>query len=136
MAHSSAEAEYRSMAITTCEITWLTTLLKELGIKTLGPAILKCDNKAAISIASNPVLHERTKHIEIDKHFVRDKVKVGVILPTYVSTRDQLVDLLTKVLPVNQHHRLLSKMGVAVPHHSRLEGGVKEDNTLWYYPTM
>lgn len=70
VARSTAEAEYRAMALTACEITWLSALLKDMGLHNLPPAILKCDNQAAISIAANPVMHERTKHIEIDCHFV------------------------------------------------------------------
>lgn len=66
VARSTAEAEYRAMALTTCSVVWLSQLLKELFIK--------CDNQAALSIAVNPVHHERTKHVEIDCHFVRDKV--------------------------------------------------------------
>lgn len=72
VARSTAEAEYRADAMTTCEVVWESHLLKELGLKKLGPAILKCDNKAALSIAINPVNpvhHENTKHVEIDCHF-------------------------------------------------------------------
>ncbi|XP_074324109.1 secreted RxLR effector protein 161-like [Apium graveolens] len=70
VARSIAEAEYRAMALTACEITWLAALLKDMGLKDLPPVMLKCDNMAAISIAANPVLHERTKHVEIDWHFI------------------------------------------------------------------
>lgn len=122
VARSSAEAEYRAMALTTCEVTWLTSLLKDLGLKSLGPALLKCDNKAALAIAANPVLHEKTKHVEIDHHFVRDKVQAGQILPSYVPSTEQLADILTKVLPISQHQYLLSKLGAVVSSHSKLEG--------------
>lgn len=121
VARSSAEAEYRAMALTTCEVTWLTHLLKDLGISSLSPVDLKCDNQAALSIAVNPVHHERTKHVEVDCHFVRDKVSQGLIKPVYVSTHNQLADILTKSLPVDKHRGLLSKLGV-LPHHSKLEG--------------
>ena len=57
------------MALTTCEVTWLAALLKDLGVKKLPPTILNCDNQAALAIAANPVLHEKTKHIEIDCHY-------------------------------------------------------------------
>lgn len=94
VARSSYEAEYRAMAFTTCSVVRLTQMLKE--IKSLVPVTMK----AALSIAMNPVHHERTKHVTIDCHFVRDKVAQKVIQPTYVSTHQQLADILTKTLPV------------------------------------
>ncbi|KAL0396039.1 UNVERIFIED_CONTAM: Retrovirus-related Pol polyprotein from transposon RE1 [Sesamum calycinum] len=74
-ARSSAEAEYRSMAATTCEITWVTNVLQDLGVRIDTPVPFFCDNKAALHITANPVFHERTKHVEIDCHVVRDKYK-------------------------------------------------------------
>ncbi|XP_056688715.1 uncharacterized mitochondrial protein AtMg00810-like [Spinacia oleracea] len=112
VARSSAEAEYRAMALTSCEVTWLTHLLKDLGLTTLPPAVLKCDNQAALAIAANPVLHERTKHLEVDCHFIRDKVQNGSIVTEQVSSNEQIADVLTKVLTVKQHQYLLDKLGV------------------------
>ncbi|KAL2241039.1 UNVERIFIED_CONTAM: Retrovirus-related Pol polyprotein from transposon RE1 [Sesamum indicum] len=75
VARSSVEAEYRSMATTTCEVTWLVYLLKNLGVEVKTPIPFYCDNKAALHITANPVFHERTKHLEIDCHVVRNKFK-------------------------------------------------------------
>nr|GEX30398.1 cysteine-rich RLK (receptor-like protein kinase) 8 [Tanacetum cinerariifolium] len=105
-----------------CEITWLVSLLKDLGLKDLGPVDLKCDNQAAIHIAANPVFYDRTKHIEVDCHYVRDQIKYGLIHPSYVPSKTQLADVFTKVLPVDQHNTLLSKLGVSSSPHSQLEG--------------
>jgi hypothetical protein len=108
------------MAMTTCEVVWLSHLLKELGLHKIGPAILKCDNKAALSIAVNPVHHEKTKHVEIDCHFVRDKVNAGAISTEYVPSQNLIADILTKPLSVTQHNHLNSKLSVpsAMPHSS------------------
>lgn len=98
---------------------WLSQLLKELGLKNLTPISVKCDNQAALSIAVNPVHHERTKHVEIDCHFIRDQVHQGHIHPEYVSTHHQVADIFTKGLPIDKHKNLMVKMGVLPqPPHS------------------
>ncbi|RDX99587.1 Copia protein, partial [Mucuna pruriens] len=74
VARSSAEAEYRAMASATCELIWVKQLIQELKFTDVQPMKLYCDNQAALHIASNPVFHERTKHIEIDCHFIREKL--------------------------------------------------------------
>ena len=71
---SSAEAEYRSMAAIVSELIWIIGLMKELGVNLKLPVDIYSDNKASIQIAANPVYHERTKHIEIDCHFIREKI--------------------------------------------------------------
>ena len=86
VSRSSTESEYRAMAQSVCEIIWVYQLLSEVGLKVLMPAKLWCDNQAAIHIASSPVFHERTKHIEIDCHFVREKIQQGLISTGYVKT--------------------------------------------------
>nr|KYP55409.1 Retrovirus-related Pol polyprotein from transposon TNT 1-94 [Cajanus cajan] len=79
VARSSVEVEYRAMASATSELIWLKQLLKELGFGKVTQMALICDNQAALHIASNPIFHERTKHIEIDCHFIREKILSGDI---------------------------------------------------------
>ena len=99
VARSSAEAEYRSMASTAAEITWLSFLLRDLGIPLSHPPILHCDNLSALHMTINPVFHGRTKHIELDYHFVREKVAFGSLETCFVSSTSQLADIFTKPLP-------------------------------------
>jgi len=77
ISRSSAEAEYHAMLATTSELVRLKQLLQEFGVSLVAPLLLFCDNQATVHIASNPTFHERTKHIEIDCHFIRDKVTKG-----------------------------------------------------------
>jgi len=119
---SSAEAEYRSLRRLVAELAWLSRLLSEFSIPDITPIPVKCDSQAAIYIARNPVFHERTKHIELDCHFVQEKLLAGLISLKHVHTKAQLADILTKPLPGSTHHQLLSKLGVHRPPN--LRGGV------------
>ncbi|RVW14960.1 Retrovirus-related Pol polyprotein from transposon RE1 [Vitis vinifera] len=110
------EAEYRAMANTCLELTWLRYILKDLKVELDKPAPLFCDNQAALYIAANPVFHEHTKHIEIDGHIVREKLQAGVIRPCYVSTKMQLADVFTKALGREQFKFLCTKLGVLDLH--------------------
>lgn len=86
ISRSSAEAEYRAMATTVSEVLWFRWLLTELDAPQDGPTIVLCDNNAARHITNNPVFHERTKHVEMDCYFVRERVESKEISPTYIKS--------------------------------------------------
>ncbi|CAL1356539.1 unnamed protein product [Linum trigynum] len=118
VARSSAEAEYRAMASTTSEVLWLRFLLHELQVPQRASTLLYCDNQAALHIAANPVFHERTKHVEMDCYFVRERVSSGEIAPCKFGTLSQLTDIFTKALGTDKFHTLLSKLGIRDLHAS------------------
>ena len=110
VARSSTEAEYRALTATTVELIWLRWLLQDLGIDCSAATQLHCDNLSAIQIAHNDVFHERTKHIEIDCHFIRQHVLQGTITLQSVSSQDQLADIFTKPLSPRPFRALTSKL--------------------------
>jgi hypothetical protein len=98
VSRSSTEAEYKSLANATVEVIWVETLLKELGIKLQRAPCLWCDNMGATYLSANPIFHARTKHIEIDFHFVRERVAQKMLDIKFISTHDQVADGFTKPL--------------------------------------
>jgi len=96
------------MAATTCELTWLRQLLQQLKLGDIKVMKLICDNQAALHIASNPVFHERTKHIEID---CRDKVLSGETITDFIGSNDHLADIFTKSLRGPQVESICNKFG-------------------------
>ncbi|GMI85897.1 hypothetical protein HRI_002259000 [Hibiscus trionum] len=117
VSRSSCEAEYRAMASATCELVWIAALLSSFHIAT-PTVFLYCDNQAAIYLASNQVFHERSKHIEVDCHFIRDKVSTGFLKLFHVRSSDQLADIFTKGLHLLAFTALMSKLKLLNIHQS------------------
>ncbi|XP_020223438.1 uncharacterized protein LOC109805679 [Cajanus cajan] len=135
VSRSSSEAEYRALASTTCELQWLTYLLQDIHVPFVQPAILYCDNQSAIQIASNQVFHERTKHIEIDCHIVREKVNNGLLKILPISSSMQLADIFTKALSPSIFQGFCSKLGM-MNIHSQLEGALNSNKLIILYSVM
>jgi hypothetical protein len=106
VSRSSTEAEYKAIANGTSEVTWLQTVLRELGVFQAQAPTLWCDNLGATFLTANPMFHARMKHIEIDFHFVREKVAAGTLKVQFISSRDQLADIFTKALNRDAFDRL------------------------------
>lgn len=101
---------------------WTVRLLSDFGVSVPLSIPLFCDNQAALHIVKNSMFHERTKHIELDCHFVRTKLGDGLISLLHTSSFSQFADVFTKILPGPGHHIQLHKLGVLPP--SNLKEGV------------
>ncbi|GKC07999.1 retrovirus-related pol polyprotein from transposon RE2 [Tanacetum coccineum] len=102
-------------------------LCPDLHIKPSTPVLIFCNNASTIALASNPIHHARTKHIEIDCHFVRNKIKAGDILPFFVPSKAQVADIFTKGLSRFLHYNCLSKLGICNPYSMPTCGGDNKD---------
>ena len=112
VALSSAEAEYRGMAKGVCELLWLRRLLGELGYLSNLALDLFCDNKVAIDISHNPIQHDCTKHVEVDRHFIKEKLDGNIIQFPFVKSEDQLADILIKAVASQAFCNSLVKLGM------------------------
>lgn len=116
VSRSSAEAEYRSMADTLSELKWDRELLSCFGIPPDDPMTMFYDNQSALYIAANPVFHERTKNIEADCHYIRDEIQAGSLRTSKIHTSEQLADIFTKGLGIQQFEYLRRKLGICDLH--------------------
>ena len=112
IAHSSTEAEFRGMTLGRCEALWLTLLLHDLGYLSKQPIRLFCDNKATCDIAHNPVQHDRTKHVEVDRFFINEKLDDKIVELPKIRSKDQLADILTKVVSSQVFSNFLDNLGM------------------------
>jgi hypothetical protein len=118
VALSSAEAEFRGMAKGLCELLWLKRLLTEIGFAPTSEMNLFCDNKAAIDISHNPIQHDRTKHVEVDRHFIKHNLKTKIVQFPFVKSEDQLADILTKAVSSKEFYNSLVKLCIRDPYAS------------------
>jgi Reverse transcriptase (RNA-dependent DNA polymerase) len=112
VALSSAESEFRGMVKAICEMLWLKKFLTELGFEPKSEMRLLCDNKAAIDIAHNPVQHDRTKHVEVDRHFIKEKLEAKIIAMPFVRSSEQLADVLTKPVSSKAFIESIERLGM------------------------
>ena len=112
VARSSAEAEFRGMALGICEALWLRRLLMDLGYLPRQPIRLYCDNKAVCDIAHNPVQHDRTTHVEVDRFFIKEKSDDRFVEFPKIRSEEQLTNILTKAVSSRVFSKFLGKLGI------------------------
>jgi hypothetical protein len=126
VSRSSTESEYKALANASTELIWIQSLLRELRVSLPRAPLLYCDNIGATYLTSNPIYHARTKHIEIDYHFVRDQVADKYLEVKFISGKDQLADVLTKALPSSRFLQLSFNLNVRLSTSS-LRGCIRPD---------
>lgn len=114
VARSSAEAEYRVIAPIVFELLWLSYVLDDLKVKISYPIQLYCDNQTSIHILENPVLYERTKHINIDFYFIRTHCADGSIQLVHISSSNQVVDIFTKAVGASTFYHMVFKLNLGI----------------------
>lgn len=113
VSRSSTESEYKSVANATAELIWVQSLLQELGVAQDRPPVLWCDNLGATYLSANPVFHARTKHIEVDFHFVRERVAQKLLHIKFISSKDQVADIFTKPLSIQLFSSFRRNLNIA-----------------------
>lgn len=116
VSRSSTEAEYIALSMASQEAVWLSRLLKNVGVKQEEPILIYEDNQGAIELSRKPKFHNRTKHIDIAHHFIREKVKDKVIYVKYCETEQMLADIMTKPLSKVLFEKFKDKLGVKEVH--------------------
>lgn len=131
MARSSAEAEYKALAALTNELLWLNQLLHAFEVQQPSTMVFY-DSKSAILLAIYPTSHERSKHIDIYGHFIREHIQSqsGFLNFVHVPSKHQLADPLTKALPLAQFHPLMSKLGIHDIYHPTWGGVLELTNSV------
>ena len=125
VSHSSTEAEFRGLASAVAELIWIRSLLCELQVTLHTPPKLLCDNISAMLLAANPILHTRTKHFELDLHFVRDSILKHKITLSHIPGPDQIADVLTKAVSSSSFHKFRTKLCIENSHMLSLRGDVR-----------
>lgn len=101
MSRSTVKSEYRGMSNAVTDLIWIQSPLGEIGLSSKSAPLLLCDNISATYLAANPILHQHTKHIKIELHFIRERVLHKQLLVLFVPFEDQLADIMTKCCLLN-----------------------------------
>jgi len=130
VSRSSTEAEYRSLSEAASEIKWMSSILREIGVALPDTPELFCDNLSAVYLTANPAFHARTKHFDVDHHYVRERVALKTLVVRHIPGYQQLADIFTKSLPFDSFARLRFKLGVDCPPTPSLRGCISKTEQL------
>lgn len=122
VSRSSTEAEYRALGATAQEITWISFLLRDIGLHQPQSTLLLCDNLSAVYLSTNPAMHKRSKHFDTDYHCIREQVALGLIETRHIPGTLQIADIFTKSLARKAFEELRFKLGVDVAPTTSLRG--------------
>jgi hypothetical protein len=111
---STTEAEFIAAASCACQGVWLRRILGNIGLEQVTSTVIYCDNNSAIKLSKNPVLHGRSKHIDVRFHFLRDLTRDGVVELVYCNTQEQIADIMTKPLKLEAFLKLRDKLGMGM----------------------
>ena len=125
VSRSSTEAEYRALGATAQEITWISFLLRDLGLQQPESTLLLCDNLYAVYLSTNPAMHKRSKHFDTDYHYIREQVALGLIETRHIPAALQIADIFTKSLPRRAFEELRNKLGVGIAPTTSLRGNIE-----------
>jgi hypothetical protein len=112
VALSTTEAEYIAAALCACQCVWLRRVLEKIEVEEKTATVIMCDNSSTIQLSKNPVFHGKSKHIDVKFHFLRDLVNDGVIKLIYCASENQIADIMTKPLKLEQFEKLREMLGV------------------------
>lgn len=125
VSRSSTEAEYRSLSETASELSWLCSIMREIGIPVNVTPELYCDNLSSLHLTTNPTYHKRSKHFELDYHYVRERVALRALVVRHIPATQQLADIFTKSLPFKPFDDLRFKLGVGSSPTQSLRGTIE-----------
>jgi hypothetical protein len=111
---STTEAEFIAAASCACQGVWLRRILGNIGLEQVTNTVIYCDNNSAIKLSKNPVLHGRSKHIDVRFHFLRDLTRDGVVELVYCNTQEQITNIMTKPLKLEAFLKLRDKLGMGM----------------------
>jgi hypothetical protein len=112
VALSTAKAEYIALSVAVCEAVWIRKLLTDLFDHEMDPTIIHYDNQSYVKLSENPLFHDRSKHIEIEYHYIRDMVQRKVVHLQYLPTHEQIADIFTKLLAKTKFEYFRERLGL------------------------